>query len=254
MKKNNLTCVLIGCIMTINPLFSQTFSEVEKPSATNNPWSIETLLRTNNNGGVNWNTPSLRARYFFNDSWSLRFQLGLGDGTGRPISEYHEYNEFIDGSGDIGTRTVKRSNLNFQLGTEYHFSGTRKLDPYASISLNFGFGNENQDAVHAVSYADPLDPSIINYGYDSNISQSTKQKYFVLGTGLNLGLDFYFVENIYLGLECGFVFSNFKYGDGEKHITIENNDPYPPEYTNITPGHKESFLGAKAELRLGWRF
>jgi hypothetical protein len=130
--------------MTINPLFSQTFSEVKKPNATNNPWSIETLLRTNNNGGVNWNTPSLRARYFFNDSWNLRFQLGLGDGTGRPISEHHEYNEFIDGSGDIGTRTVKRSNLNLQLGTEYHFLGTKKLDPYTSLSINFGFGKEKE--------------------------------------------------------------------------------------------------------------
>lgn len=254
MKKNNLICVLIGCVMTINPLFSQTFSEVEKQSASNNPWSIEMLLRTKNNGGVNWNTPSVRARYFFNDSWNLRFQLGLGDGTGRPISEHHEYNEFIDGSGDIGTRTVKRSNLNLQLGTEYHFLGTKKLDPYASLSINFGFGKEKQDAVHAVSFIDPLSPSNITYTYDPNISESTKQGYLALGAELTLGFDFYFIENVYLGLECGFGFTNFKYNDGERHTKVENNDPYPPEYTNITPGYSETFLGTKAELRLGWRF
>ena|SRR5690554_2857906 len=121
MKKNNLKYVLIGCIMTINPLFSQTFSGVEKPSAVNSPWSIETLLRTNNNGGINWTSPSLRGRYFFNDSWNLRLQLGLGDGTGKPMSEEYHYYEKADGTGDVGTRTIKRSNLNFQAGVEYHF-------------------------------------------------------------------------------------------------------------------------------------
>ena len=105
-----------------------------------------------------------------------------------------------------------------------------------------------------VGYTDPLNPSIITYTYDPNISESIKQGYLALGAELTLGFDFYFIENVYIGLECGFGFTNFKYNDGERHTKVENNDPYPPEYTNITPGHKETFLGTKAELRLGWRF
>ncbi|HLV39742.1 hypothetical protein [Xanthomarina sp.] len=249
MKKNNLICVLIGCVMTINPLFSQTFSEVEKPSASNNPWSIEMLLRTKNNGGVNWNTPSLRGRYFLSNKWNLRLQVGLGDGSGKPISEKHHCYEKADGSGEVGTVTFKRTSFNLQLGTEYHFLGTSKLDPYAMVGLNLGYGREKKDFNHALAYNMP---DGIVYGYDKNISQRSTSLYSVIGFDLGLGVDFYFVENVYIGLECGFSNSNFKYKDVTKYTTIENQDP--SELESVTPGFKESFLGTKAELRLGWRF
>lgn len=244
-------CIIYSLLLT-NPLFSQTFSEVEKPKSETNPWSIEMLIRTNNNGGINWAAPSLRGRYFFNNKWSLRLQVGLGDGSGKPLSEKHHYYEKTDGSGKVGTATFQRTNLNLQLGTEYHFLGTKKLDPYAMVGLNFGYGKEKKNLDHVTTYT--IMPGEEVLGYNKNISQKTTNQYNVLGFDLGLGIDFYFVENIYIGLECGFEFSSFKYSDGEKHTKIENNDPYPPEYTNITPGHKETFLGAKAELRLGWRF
>ncbi len=249
MKKSNLTFVLLSCIFSISSVFSQTFSEVEKPKSENNPWSIEMLIRTNNNGGINWNTPSLRGRYFFNDKWNLRLQIGLGDGSGKPLSEKYHYYEKADGTGEVGTRTIKRSSFNLQLGTEYHFLGTKKLDPYAMIGFNFGYGREKDEQIHAVSYNMP---SGVVFGYSQNISNKITNQYQVLGFDLGLGLDFYFVENVYIGFECGFSNSYFRYKDGTRIAINDNNTP--SSHTVITPGHKESFLGAKAELRLGWRF
>lgn len=249
MKKSSLTLIVIGCIFSISSVSAQKFSEIEKPKSEKNPWSIEMLIRTKNNGGVNWAAPSLRGRYFFTDKWNLRLQVGLGDGSGKPLSEKYHYYEKIDGTGDVGTRIIKRSSFNLQLGTEYHFLGTKKLDPYATIGLNFGYGKLKDEQIHAVPYNMP---SGVVFGYNKDISNKITNQYHVLGFDLGLGLDFYFVENVYIGLECGFTNSYFGYKDGTRIATNDNNNP--SSNTVITPGYKESFLGAKAELRLGWRF
>lgn len=249
MKKSSLTLIVIGCIFSISSVSAQKFSEIEKPKSEKNPWSIEMLIRTKNNGGVNWAAPSLRGRYFFTDKWNLRLQVGLGDGTGKPLSEKYHCYEKADGTGEVGTVTFKRSSFNLQLGTEYHFLGTKKLDPYATIGLNFGYGKLKSDYIHAVAYNMP---SGVVYGYDKNISQRLSNMYNTFGFDLGLGIDFYFVENVYIGLECGFSNSNFTYKDATKYTTIENQTP--SELESVSPGYKESFLGAKAELRLGWRF
>lgn len=250
MKKSKLVTVSIICIFSISTLFSQTFSEVEKPKSNTNPWSIEMLIRTNNNGGINWNAPSLRGRYFISDKWSLRLQVGLGDGSGKPISEKYHCYEKADGSGEVGTVTFKRTSFNLQLGTEYHFLGTKKLDPYAMIGLNLGYGKEKMNLDHVTTYT--VMPGEEVFGYNKYISNKTTNQYSVLGFDLGLGIDFYFVENVYIGLECGFSNSYFNFKNGTRIATNDKNNP--ASHTVITPGHKESFLGAKAELRLGWRF
>ena len=250
MKKSKLTLVLLCCIFSVSAAYSQTFSEVEKPNSKDNPWSIEMLIRTNNNGGINWTTPSLRGRYFFNDKWNLRLQVGLGDGSGNPTSEKYHYYEKADGTGEVGTATYKRTSFNLQLGTEYHFLGTKKLDPYVMLGLNFGYGQEMENLDHVTTYT--IMPGEEVLGYNKFLSNKTTNQYNVLGVDLGLGIDFYFVENIFIGLECGFSNSYFNYKDGTRVATNDNNTP--ASHTIITPGHKESFLGAKAELRLGWRF
>ena len=72
-------------------------------------------------------------------------------------------------------------------------------------------------------------------------------------TLLGLGMDFYFVENVYLGLELGLGVHAYTYSDrvGVSTVTIGGSSTTT---TLESAGYKESYLSTYSSLRLGWRF
>lgn len=240
MKKTFLTgCVAAALLFTGN-VNAQTYAEVEKPS-DGTPWSIE-VSSGNFINGLNWGDASLRGRYFLNDNLALRLQVGIGDGSGAAMSEEKRYYEFGDGTGGEGTEKINRSAMNFQIGAEYHFIGTRKLDPYAALGINFGFGGEKS-----------VGTEFDGVSYNPAVSYEGSGKYSVVGATLGLGMDFYFVENVYVGLEAGLGFHALSYTDEEFSQTVTVGGVSSTS-NSITPGRKESHLGTHAVVRLGWRF
>ncbi|HLV42616.1 MAG TPA: hypothetical protein VKY37_10075, partial [Brumimicrobium sp.] len=207
------------------------------------PFSIEVLMGTNNDG-INWKAPALRGRYFLSNNLAVRLQLALGDGigasTGSQMSELHEFYEFSDGTGGVGTQKINRVGLALQLGAEYHFLGTQKLDPYASFGINFGGGSEKQVFT-------AVQPGV---GYNPAYGVDVKGGYSVFGAQLGLGMDFYFVENVYFGVELGLGFGAINRKDREQVATITPGGVN----TTVTEGYKEAYLGTQAAFRLGWRF
>ncbi|RFC55169.1 hypothetical protein [Brumimicrobium aurantiacum] len=238
--------ILTGCL-AVSALFAgsanaQTFADVEKPTDAT-PFSIETTLGGTYGNGMNWTAPALRGRYFLDNNIAVRLQVGLGDGMGSAMSTTERYYENADGSGGEGTLEFNRMAVNLQLGGEYHFVGTQKLDPYAYLGVNFGFGNQKIVATEL----DPTDTYNADYSYESSGSYSN------IGGVLGLGMDFYFVENVYIGAELGLGVTGFTYQDQERtdnfvvggtQQTVENK----------VAGYKESFIGTQGMLRLGWRF
>ncbi|PKR81662.1 hypothetical protein CW751_03810 [Brumimicrobium salinarum] len=237
--------ILTGCL-AVSALFAsnvnaQTYAEVEKATDAT-PFSIETVVTTGQTG-INWNAPALRGRYFVNDNIAVRLQLGLGDGSGNPMTEKNRYYEFNDGTkGGEGLETIKRSALNIQIGGEYHFLGTQKLDPYASFGVNISNGSQK-------TTWDKFDGSTYNVAYES----VQEGGYFGIGAQLGLGMDFYFVENVYLGVELGVGIHSFTHDDsvGETTVTMGGTQT---TMVSETAGFKESFLSNFASFRLGWRF
>lgn len=242
MKKN----VVLGCVAAMllfvgGTVNAQTFAEVEKPTP-DNPWSIETNISAGQ-AGINWNEPALRARYFFNENWAARVQLGLGDGTGSPMSFSRNFYENVDGTGEVGTLKISGAALVAQIGAEYHFLGTRKLDPYAALGINFGGGTRKT-----------VGTDFDGIGYNPAVQIEEKEGHSLFGADLGLGMDFFFVENVYVGLElgAGFIAKNTKDGTGTQTIdmgggtTVINN--------TFTAGKKEAFMSTYATFRIGWRF
>lgn len=250
MKRIILTgCLAITFLLTSN-VNAQTYATVEKPADTN-PWSIETLINANENG-INWNSPALRARYFINNNWAVRLQLGIGDGSGDAMSEHHNYAEYSDGTGEVGTLDIDRMGLNFQVGAEYHFLGTQKLDPYAALGINFGVASLSATAVNYYDgdpdFGLPYTPD----HYAKNLGFDGAGGYSTVGGTIGLGTDFYFVENIYIGIELGINYNVISHKVGAK--TYHIGGAYPKEIKGVQPESKESYIGVQSTFRLGWRF
>jgi outer membrane protein W len=236
--------ILMGCMVvaTAATSFGQTYAEVEKAS-TETPLSMEILV--NGGGtGINWTDPTLRLRYFFTDNIAARVQIGLGDGLGTPSAEFLRYYENADGTGGEGTVDISRSSWNAQVGGEYHFAGTQKLSPYAALGINFGGGSRSE----AWDQADGSSGT-----YVEGLTGTIEGGYGMFGIGLGAGMDFYFVENVYVGLELGFGWSKFTYDDSEVETTFTSGGTTTIS-NSVGAGRTESFIGTNAALRLGWRF
>lgn len=250
MKKIILTGCLAISYMLCNNVNAQTYAEIEKP-ADANPWSIETIINANKNG-INWNSPALRARYFINNNLAIRLQVGIGDGSGAAMSEHRNYYEFNDGTGEQGTLDIKRMGINFQLGAEYHFIGTKKLDPYAALGINFGLGSLSATAVNYYDGDPKFGLPFIPDHYAKGVGFEGAGGYTVVGGILGLGTDFYFVENVYIGIELGINYNSIKHKPGEKTYHLDGTNPM--DIKGVQPESKESYIGMQSTLRLGWRF
>lgn len=242
MKKN----VVLGCVAAMllfvgGTVNAQTFAEVEKPTP-DNPWSIETNISAGQ-AGINWNEPALRARYFFNENWAARVQLGLGDGSGNPMKSTEYFYENSDGTGGEGTVNISRAAVTAQLGAEYHFLGTKKLDPYAALGINFGGGTQKT-----------VGASTNGSIYNDAVKFDGKGGFSVIGGTLGLGADFYFVENVYLGMELGFGINALNHKDSESVTEVNMGGGTTVVTTNVTPGYKEAYMSTYATFRIGWRF
>lgn len=242
MKKNVIKgCIVAALFFVGTATQAQTYAEVEKADS-GTPWSIETNITAGQNG-INWNAPALRARYFIDDNWAVRLQLGLGDGSGNPMKSTEYFYENSDGTGGEGTVNISRAAVTAQLGAEYHFLGTKKLDPYAALGINFGGGTQK-------TVGTSTNGSI----YNDAVKFDGKGGFSVIGGTLGLGADFYFVENVYLGMELGFGINALNHKDSESVTEVNMGGGTTVVTTNVTPGYKEAYMSTQATLRLGWRF
>lgn len=255
MKRIILTGCLAATALFASNVNAQTYAEVEKATDAT-PFSIEVLVKGGNTG-IDWHAPALRARYFFNDNIAARLQIGIGDGLGSAMAEKNHYYEFTDGTGAEGTLNINRAAVNFQVGAEYHFLGTQKLDPYAAFGINFGFGSKKEvgTAYNDGRYSGSGLPVFGTQatGFNEDYSYESAGGYSVFGATLGLGMDFYFVENVYIGLELGLGINSQTYKDGERTDravvgAITN------EFTGVEAGNTRTHFGTQATLRLGWRF
>ena len=81
-------------------------------------------------------------------------------------------------------------NLVLKPGIERHFSGTDKLSPYVGAEALIGYGLYSNSSEYQ----------------DANDVEATKitNGFFTLGAGVFAGVDYYFVESLYLGVEIGY--------------------------------------------------
>ena len=131
--------ILLGAVILTGSVMAQ------KPSSDDAKFSLEGMINYDNNNGISWNAPNLRARYFVNDNIATRITLGLS-AEGQSFNVYE-----FDGSG-TGTVDVSDMGWSLSLGAEYHLGGTDKLSPYFSAGIMLGIDNTG-DRVGSLSPA-----------------------------------------------------------------------------------------------------
>tara|TARA_B110000046_G_scaffold102076_1_gene109713 strand:+ start:476 stop:1237 length:762 start_codon:yes stop_codon:yes gene_type:complete len=133
---------------------------------------------------------SLVVRYVINDNLTFRtgiaprvvgYRVSSTDSVGKDLVEFDS--------------TARQSSFSIRPGIEYHFLGTKRLDPYAALDAEFG----------VIGW--------FNAGSNTNISDTTgTSKYkrtiteaggFGLGAKLSLGFNYFVAKRLALGLEYG---------------------------------------------------
>jgi len=111
--------ILVSAVALSGTMFAQK-------GTTDNPWTLEGTVNVTTSGGVKWEVPSVRARYFFKDNMAGRVSLNFGSSSDSTVGS----------SNSIG------------LGFEYHLAGNDKMSPYFNAGVNFG--GENKTTVAGV--------------------------------------------------------------------------------------------------------
>ena len=209
----------------------------QKPVAGDVTGDVELRLQT---GGdyIHVLSPNLNARYFLKDDLALRLSLGVNTS-----SSSQDYTENADGTGGTGKQESSSSNFGIGVGLQKHFAGTEKLSPYigAGISFNSGSSSETWTNFDGTSFAT---------GYNVKVDGASTSTF---GINLNAGADYYFVPNVYVGIEVGFGFSSSSEG---KETTTITPGTGATTITVVSQGGSSSGIGmgANSGLRFGFVF
>jgi outer membrane protein W len=176
-------------------------------------------------------SPTIRGRYFIDQKMAVRVQVGFWtDNNSVPVSE-----PFTPNYGRIDDQTL---NYGLGAGIEMHMEGTDRLSPYVGGQFNWNRNIFNQE------WFDAENTSTYKPGFSRVITSATNR----WGIDLLAGADYYFAQNIYLGVEIGYYLGIEVQGD---RAEVLNNQP-----VNVTEEDTRYDIapGSVAGLRLGWRF
>ena len=184
-----------------------------------------------------------RVRYFLGDNLAVRVGLDI-----QTRSKTDKVYENRDGTGGVGTEVNKSSYFGLLPGVEYHFTGGERLSTFAGGYLLLG-----------VSGASTTSTNYFGGAYTANYSQTVSGSAFggnarkgtSIGLGLYSGFDWYFVENLYLGIEWGLLFSSTTESD-----VVTETSAGGTTTKIIQAGGKRSGINIQSigALRLGYQF
>ena len=106
--------ILVSAVALSGTMFAQK-------GTTDNPWTLEGVINYSADGGMDWQAPNVRARYFLKENMAGRLTLGYSNAT-------------TDDSNSVSDNSIG-------LGFEYHLAGNEKMSPYFTAGVNFGGGN-----------------------------------------------------------------------------------------------------------------
>ena len=226
MKKLILLC---GVVLTTGSLVAQ------KPSSDDANFSLEGMINYSGEDGFEWNAPNLRMRYFVNDNIAARVQLELASVSGTT----NVYEVGGDGTGTVDQTTMGWS---LGLGAEYHLAGTDRLSPYFGAGIQFGSDSYTEEWDNGARVDQDY-----SYVMDNTAEVNTSSSTF--GFVIGAGVDYYIVDNIYLGLEMGFGFGTSMDNGGTADVNGTSSDI-------DSAGSQSGFSlsGGNMGFRIGWRF
>lgn len=176
----------------------------------------------------------LKMRYFNSDQSAFRVGLNLTSKTEK--QNFWEDNT----SSNKGTHTSTEREIQLHLGYEKHFGGTDRLSPYLGADLILGLGGVTEKG-------DKTDGNSYRPDFQFKYSESAR-----ISTGLRavIGADYYFVRNMYLGIEgsLGIVRSVL----GKEKVSVTNNGVTNSDKMKSPGSAIEVSPGVSTGIRIGF--
>ena len=207
----------------------------------------------------------LKYRNFLEDNRAFRVSLMLDNSTDVYVTAQEGDESDTDPVSPQLHDTEKNSMFGLAVGYEMHWDGQDRLSPYWGVEAFFMTGNSSYET----EYWGPND--IDNVGQDAkNVTwtTTTSQGANTFGIRLVTGVDFYFTDAMYMGVEAGLGFASTRVTDYTTEVSdlvafnLENN---LDQNTNAPvaivgdydDGHLSNFtLGNvfQSSLRIGYLF
>ncbi|MCH2197261.1 MAG: hypothetical protein MK081_00635 [Flavobacteriales bacterium] len=158
----------------------------------------------------------IRLRLFNSESSAIRVNVFVGSSTDKTVNTEEGAISTEDPVSPILFDYARMFDLTIRPGYEMHFDGTDRLSPYVGAEIDFGIGNVSSESEfwgpNDIDDAGELEQYIV-------WTETQKQSYTRFGLNLLCGFDFYFADNVYLGAEMGFGFSNTSWADEELEVS-----------------------------------
>ena len=209
----------------------------------------------------------LQLKYKLNDNLALRLGLAFDYNTWDLSGDDYDPSEIYSVSGED-----KSTEFGILPGIEYHFLKNSKVSPY--LGLEFSFFNRSVESHYKDIYREydydkggyyyvPVEIDIdgatrnvfseyheYNNGYHyCTYTEYSERAYSSFGGNLLIGSDFYFMRNMYVGVEVGLGYNHFNYKKVKIDVSNEVNPTILPSYTTT-----EFKFYYNSALRLGFWF
>ncbi|MBM3912411.1 MAG: hypothetical protein FJ350_05315 [Sphingomonadales bacterium] len=186
--------------------------------------------------------PSIRYRYFLSNDFALRSLINVSGNKTKLV--FYENPNF---SGMEGTNDSSNVFWNVQLGLEYHLPGTSKLSPYFGLFFHYGQGRTSEKWTNF--------NGLLNGGqgdFERSFTGSVEMPETTIGIGSVAGLDFYFVDRVYAGLELYWLYKSTMLGSGK--VEYQSNSSSNSEFARPERTFSSSTFSSIPSIRVGWRF
>lgn len=188
---------------------------------------------------------ALFARYTKDSRWTYRFGLAPNvyrygvtttDSVGKDLVEFDS--------------TISQAMLSFRPGVEYHFEGTKRLDPYLALDAELGVVG----GLDIGSVRNTTDTT----GTSKVTRTITDDGGFVIGAKLSAGMNYFVAKNVFIGFEYGVGINNVvSGGDRQEVVQIEPVSGTNTTIRNLSAARTSTFtflVDPMAQLTLGFFF
>ena len=263
--KQRFTLTFSIAVFTLCFLQNTVFAQ-EKPAVpAKNAFMMELNFKPFGENVISFN--QLQIKYRVSDAWALRLGLALNQKSFNLSGDDYEPSNPTKITG-----SEKSTKIGILPGIEYHFLKNSKVSPY--IGAEFSFFNQSVKS-HYKDFQGVYDYNTGQYNYipvEIDIKGATRtvttgyyttpsgyyyytyteypdRAYTSVGGNLLVGCDFYFMRNVYVGVEGGLGYNNIR----TKKVTIDISNEVKP---TILPSYTDSNFGFyyNSALRLGFWF
>ncbi len=175
-------------------------------------------------GGSPIGMNGIRFRMFNSESSAIRVGFNIGGTNDNQVYSQQDKTEGSDGATVILPElNQSQQTFNFAIrpGYEKHFAGTDRLSPYVGAELMYAMSSSTMTReFHNANNADDQSKPENWQTWDMTVKNGSS----TFGLNALAGVDFYFVDNFYLGAEINLGFHNTSYKDRE--TTAGNEDAW----------------------------